>query len=509
MRDRAAAIFGYFRAMRRTPATTVEPVPAKGSWSEIFRDGLGLYSALVIGGIAMNATQMLVIAIIMPTIVRDLGGASFYTWAAMLYTIGAIIGGSSTAMVWGRLGARRAYTLGAVVFALGTLGCALAPDIGALIAARGVQGWAGGLVSGSGMALITSLYEARLRTRIIAISQGTFTACHLSGPIVGGMFAAIDWWRGSFWMMAPLMLVFAVVAYWKIPERLSRDGERSRFAGMPFLRLGTLASGVLCVAASGSVGGTVARMPLIGAAVALVGLTFRLDRRAVDNLFPRGALSFTAPIGLALWILALHGMTQTSVTLFLPLLLQVVHRVSPVVINFLGIVISLGWTTATFTVSGWSGRRERMALAAGPVIATTGLACLTAVALLPGLALMTASAFLMGIGIGTYNVHLVARAMESAAADEHRSTASALASVRAIGTAFGAAIAGVVANAAGLGSATDPAAVGHAVTAVYMFCCVPFGLAALLMFRFLHVVFGQPRPAAEDRRSTRKLRRSL
>jgi MFS family permease len=421
----------------------------------------------------------------------------------MLYTIGAIVGGASTAAVWGRLGARRAYTLGAGVFALGTLACALAPDIGALIAARGVQGWAGGLVSGSGMALITSLYEPRLRTRIIAISQGTFTACHLSGPIVGGLFAAIDWWRGSFWMMAPLMLAFAAIAYRKIPARLGRDGDRAHFAGMPFLRLGTLAAGVLCVAASGSVAGMAPRILAIAAAVALVGLTFRLDRRAADNLFPRGALSFNAPIGLALWILALHGMTQTSVTLFLPLLLQVVHRVSPVVINFLSIVISMGWTTATFTVSGWSGRRERVALAAGPVIATTGLAFLTAVALMPGLALMTVSAFLMGIGIGTYNVHLVARAMDTAAADEHRSTASALSSVRSIGTAFGAAIAGVVANAAGLGNATEPAAVGHAVTAVYMVCCVPFGLAALLMFRFLYIVFGKPQGAIADQAASR------
>jgi hypothetical protein len=48
----------------------------KGSWGEIFRDGRGLYSALVIGGIAMQATQMLVIAIIMPTIVADIGGAA-------------------------------------------------------------------------------------------------------------------------------------------------------------------------------------------------------------------------------------------------------------------------------------------------------------------------------------------------------------------------------------------------------------------------------------------------
>src|SRR5258707_15359647 len=95
----------------------------KGAWGEIFRDGLGLYSALVIGGIAMHATQMLVIAIIMPTIVADIGGAAYYTWAAMLYTIGSIVGASSTGVIWGRLGARRSYALGALVFALGTAAC--------------------------------------------------------------------------------------------------------------------------------------------------------------------------------------------------------------------------------------------------------------------------------------------------------------------------------------------------------------------------------------------------
>src|SRR5438045_4373153 len=123
--------------MHGTRASPVDSGIAKGSWSEIFHNGLGVYSALVIGGIAMNATQMLVIAIIMPTIVRDIGGASFYTWAAMLYTIGSIVGGASTGMVWSRLGARRAYTLGAGVFALGTVCCALAPTIGSLIAPRG------------------------------------------------------------------------------------------------------------------------------------------------------------------------------------------------------------------------------------------------------------------------------------------------------------------------------------------------------------------------------------
>jgi len=468
---------------------------AKGSWGEIFRGGLGFYSALIIGGIAMNATQMLVIAIIMPTIVADIGGAAYYTWAAMLYTIGAIVGASSTGVVWSRFGPRRGYALGAAVFAFGTAACALAPDIGALIAARGVQGWAGGLVAGSGMALITSLFQARLRTRIIAISQGTFTACHLSGPIVGGMFAAMHWWRGSFWAMAPLMLVFSWLAYSRIPDRLDTERERNRFPKLPLLRLVTLATGVCLIAATGTVTNASLRVSLIVAAVGLVGLTFRLDRNAPNNLFPPNALSLSAPIGLALWILAFHGMTQTSVSLFLPLLLQVVHGISPLFINFLSITISIGWSIGTFSVSGWSGTRERLALLCGPLIALGGLVLLTSFALLPGLMMLTWSAFMMGIGIGVYNVHLVSRAMGSAAAGEQRSTASALTSVRSLGTAFGAAIAGVVANSAGLGDATEPEAVGRAVTAVYLFCWIPFGLTAVFMFRFLRVAIPMPRQA--------------
>jgi MFS family permease len=471
---------------------TAEVDVEKGAWGEIFRDGLGLYSTLIIGGIAMHATQMLVIAIIMPTIVGDIGGADYYTWAAMLYTIGSIVGAASTGMVWSRFGARRGYALGAGLFALGTVFCAMAPDIGTLIAARAAQGWAGGLVSGSGMALITSLFSARLRTRIIAISQGTFTACHLSGPIVGGMFAAMHWWRGSFWVMVPFMLAFTGLAYTRIPERLGHDTTRDR---LPLLRLGTLAAGVCCVAAAGPIQGSPLRLMMIAAGITLIGFTFRLDRLAANNLFPHSALSLSAPIGLGLWILALHGMTQTSVNLFLPLLLQVVHGVSPVFVNFLSIIISCGWTIGTFSASGWSGARERLALAAGPLVALTGLVCLTAVALLPALVLLAASTLLMGLGIGIYNVHLVARTMGSAGPGEQRSTASALTSVRSLGTAFGAAIGGVVANTAGLGAATEPQAVGQAVTAVYLFCWIPFGLASVFMFRFIRVALPRPAPS--------------
>ena len=157
-------------------------------------------------------------------------------------------------------------------------------------------------------------------------------------------------------------------------------------------------------------------------------------------------------------------------------------------------MISIGWSIGTFSVSGWSGARERFALITGPLIGLTGLESLTLIALLPGLVMLTMSGFVMGIGIGIYNVHPVARAIESAAPGEQRSTASALTSVRSLGTAFGAAIAGVVAHAAGLGDANEPAAVGHAITAVYQFCWIPFGLTAVFMIRFLRVTLPRSAP---------------
>jgi MFS family permease len=460
---------------------------AKGDWSELFRDGRGLYSALIIGGIAMQATQMLVIAIIMPTVVADIGGAAYYTWAAMVYTIGSIVGASSTGVVWSRLGARRGYALGSGILALGTMGCAIAPDMFSLVAARGIQGWAGGLVSGGGTALITSLYETRLRTRILAITQGTFTACHLGGPIVGGLFAAIHWWRGSFWVVVPLMISFAVMAIVKLPERLDTEAERGTMPPFPFFRLAMLASGVCAVAAIGAIDNLFWGGFCLVLAVALIAATFRLDRDSGNRLFPSKALSFSAPIGLCLWTLTLHAGAQTSLTLFLPLLLQVVHGVSPVFVNFVTIAISFSWTVGTVMSSGWSGPRERFAFAFGPVLAFTALVCITLVAVQPQLTLLTAAAALMGLGIGIYNVHLVARTLNDAPQGEHRTTAAALSSVRSLGTAFGAAISGVIANAAGLGDATDPIAVGHAVSIVYACSCVPFAGVALCVLRFLRI----------------------
>src|SRR5262249_52111999 len=141
----------------------------------------------------------------------------------------------------------------------------------------------------------------------------------------------------------------------------------------------------------------------------------------------------------------------------------------------------------SFWVAGWSGARERLAMTIGPMIGLAALISITLLATAHQLELLTTAAFAMGFGIGIYNVHLVARTMEYPVHGEQRTFAAALSSVRSLGTAFGAATAGVIANAAGLGDATDPMAVGHAVSTVYFFCWIPFGFVVFLTLRFIRV----------------------
>ena len=468
------------------PAAAASEIP-KAGWAELFRDGRALYTVLVLLGVGLFALQNLVIAIVMPTVVADIGGANYYAWPAMLYTIGAIVGAASLGPVWAAFGRRRGYAVSGLLFMAATVGCALAADMGTLIIARAFQGFAGGLITGGGMALVSGLFTQPQRKRVMALHQGVWMIAQLMGPVVGGAFAEIGWWRGSFWTMAPVMLGFAVLSWLKIPEGSGREAASRGPGRFPFLRLGLLTGGVFCVALAGPVFEGAMRILMIAAALVLVWACLRLDRRAENRLYPTGALSIFSPVGLGLWIMMLGGMAQTSVNIFMPLLLQVVHGVTPLFVSFIAITVSVGWTIATFAVSGYSGRREDLALGTGPLLMLAGLLGIAVCAQLPLLWVLALAALVLGLGIGAHNVLLVTRIMASGREGEERITGSSIPSMRSLGAAFGAAMGGMVSSIAGLGDATEAAAVGPAVNLVLAFNLIPLTLAALFMFMLIRM----------------------
>ena len=98
---------------------------AAGPWRDLIRKEHATYSAIVLLGTLLHALQVLVISVVMPTIVADLGGAVYYAWTAIIYTVGSIVGAATVEPVTRAIGRRVGYVAVAGVFMLSTAGCAL------------------------------------------------------------------------------------------------------------------------------------------------------------------------------------------------------------------------------------------------------------------------------------------------------------------------------------------------------------------------------------------------
>jgi MFS family permease len=462
---------------------------------EIFRGRLGLYTLLLNFGILFFGIDGFLVNTLMPTIVADIGGVAYYAWATMLFVVGAIVGSAGYGPLRARIGGRKSLVLGGVVFTLAALASSIAPHMAALLAARLFQGLGGGVIVAGAMAFVSALYEPRLRTRAIAFTSLTWIGCAVIGPIEGGIFAELGWWRGAFWLYVPMGAAFVAGVWWMIPEASDRSTAESRALRFPIWRLALLAAGIMCVGSAGRVDGEVLRIALIAAAGVIVWYAFARDAAAQNRLFPSRPLSLSGLVGLGYWTHIMITAAYTAVSIFLPLVLAVVFGIRPLYVGVVGGMMSIGWSISSALVAGLHGGREHVSMAAGPLLMLAGCAGLAVVASAGGsLTWVALLAILVGLGIGCIHVHVTAKVMAAARRGEESITASSLSTIRSLGMAFGSAIAGTIANIAGLENFVTFEAVSLAATWVYMFTLLPLGFAAVAAFRFIRL---SARPAAQ------------
>jgi MFS family permease len=449
---------------------------------DLVRDGRAPHTVLLNVGVCLHAINVMMVSTVMPSIVAEIGGATLYAWPSMLYMVGTIAGAACGEPVFAAMGRRGAYILAAVVFGIGAAISGLSPAMSVLIAGQAIQGFGGGLLVALSMALVSAYFEGTLRTRVLSTVSTTWSVAALIGPAIGGVFADFGWWRGAFCVAVIVVALFAWVAWRVLPGGAA---ARSANVNWPFLRLSILSLGVLCAGLSGQVQSPAVMAALVVAAAVFVWATFRLDTMAESRLFPSRAMSFFSPVGVAYWVSLLLSITHLAVMIFMPLVLQVLHGVSPLWVGYLTIVFSIGWTVGALAVASWQEGRARAAMFWGMVISAASIAALAATVVDGPLWGMAASVTVLGLGIGAANVHIIAWTMAAARPGEESVTASAMQAVRSLGVAFGAAAAGLIANAAGLGDGTVAADVAAAIDWVYSLSIVPPALAALLILRML------------------------
>src|SRR5829696_2885127 len=177
-------------------------------------------------GSLMAALDTLVVASALSTIRLDLGASvEQLEWTVNAYNLSFAVLLVTGAALGDRYGRRRFYALGLGLFTVASAACALAPDIGTLIAARALQGAGAALVMPLGLALLSAAYPAEKRGAAIGIFSAITGLAVASGPLVGGaVVQGIDW-QWVFWLNVPIGIAAVPLVLARMRESFGGDSR--------------------------------------------------------------------------------------------------------------------------------------------------------------------------------------------------------------------------------------------------------------------------------------------
>lgn len=451
-----------------------------GSWLEIFTGRVGVYTFVLSLGTGLFAINQFVVATIMPAVVDDLGGLDYYTWAFSLFAMGAIMGAASAGPLRDALGVRWSYAGAGLVLAVGLAGAAMATDMPTLVGFRLVQGVGGGALASQAYGLVSVIYPAHLRGRVLTVISTLWGLATVAGPGFGAFFAEPGLWRGAFWSLVPIALLFMVLVLRYI-ESAKGDG---RFSEIPYWRLSLFGLAVLLVSATSLSGQLLVRCALVVGSVILMALAFVRDAKAERSMFPRQTTLINTELGATYWIIFLVSVCLAFVNTYTTFYLQALHGMTPFAAGYFFAIQSFMWTASALVVATIPASRESMSIVAGlavMVIAALGISFTVETGPVIGIAIAIG---LSGAGIGLMNNPAIQRAMAVAPKAELHIAGASVQTMRNIGISFGAGLSGMVASAGGLVDGAGPEIVAVAMRWVY-FANIIFALLGLAVALWL------------------------
>ncbi len=180
--------------------------------------------ALASAASCMAALDTLVVTTALTTIRLDLGASiEQLEWTVNAYNLSFAVLLMTAAALGDRYGRRKMFAAGLGLFSLASAACALAPEIGWLIAARAVQGMGAALVMTLAFALVSAAFPPERRGSALGIFFAVTGLAVASGPLVGGAVAEGLTWQWIFWLNVPFGLLLVPLVLARVPESFGTD----------------------------------------------------------------------------------------------------------------------------------------------------------------------------------------------------------------------------------------------------------------------------------------------
>ncbi len=181
--------------------------------------------------------------IALPTLGKELSLDTItLSWIATSYLLSSatfLVPLGRIADIYGR---KKIFTYGIVIFTLSSLFAGMANSAAMLISCRVFQGIGGAMLAGTAVALLTTVFPANERGKVLGINVAAVYIGLALGPVLGGVLTQQLGWRSIFFASALLGLAVIGVALWKLKgEWTGAKGERFDFAGSIIYILGLVA----------------------------------------------------------------------------------------------------------------------------------------------------------------------------------------------------------------------------------------------------------------------------
>ena len=270
-------------------------------------------------------------------------------------------------------GRRRLLILGTSVFASGSLGCALASGLPALLACRLFQGVGAAMLMPNSLAILGQTFSGASKGRAIGIWAATGAAMAAIGPVLGGWLIDLGSWRAIFLLNLPLACGAILLAWRIVPRDRRGDAYPLDATGGILVTAGLAAlTWALTVGSSGS-GWTPTALSAAAAAVLLLLIFWRVETtRGARAMMPMDLFASKSFVGLTLFTLLLYG-ALAGLLVLLPYVLIKVAGYSATAAGAALLPLPLILTLTSPAAGALAGRiGTRLPLSIGPLVVAAG-----------------------------------------------------------------------------------------------------------------------------------------